>query len=120
MLRPMNSIARSVEAFKVAFELPSVGEDDLNRLGRAEIFTNCEFHSLVCVFITEPGLELLSMARDLEARHRIDSGSTASVVLRYSTVTADILMNLQCSLMSEVWVTTSQLGGFMLGGSSTP
>lgn len=40
ILCPVKSVARSVEAFEVAFKLPSVGENDLDRLGRAEIFTN--------------------------------------------------------------------------------
>jgi len=110
----VGSVARSVEAFKVAFELPSVREDDRDRLRRAKTLTDFELHSLLNLVITEPGLESLGVLGDEEIRHRIDPRSTASAVPRHSTVAADMLINLQCNLMIEVSVSTSQLCEFSL------
>jgi hypothetical protein len=56
----------------------------------------------------------LGVLGDEEITHRIDPRSTASAVPRHSTVAADMLINLQCNLMIEVSVSTSQLCGFLL------
>lgn len=64
MLGLVGSVGGSVKSFQVAFELPSVREDDLYRLWWMEIFTDYEFHSLVRVVITGPRLERLSVVGD--------------------------------------------------------
>lgn len=117
VLGRVRRVGRLVEAFEVALEFPGVREADIDRLRRAKFFAYCKLHGFLRFVIPDLASECMSGIRGRVERHRIDLRSAASVVPRQSTVAAEILMNLQCILMVDVCVTTSQLCGVMLGPS---